>query len=135
MSTTLPPLVVPRARARGLMPGAAVLLSALLAVVGAAVDGLTGSGLRAGFAVGFVLGAALAAFLVRVRHLRATVVAPPLVYAAVALTSAWLGGSGSHSMSRQGLQLFTELIVGAPVLVIGTVAALVVAVARHAGRR
>jgi hypothetical protein len=127
---------VGRARTSGLMPAAAVLLAAGTALLGAAVDLLTGPGLGTTFAVLFVAGCVLAALLVRRDGLRTVVVAPPLLYALLALLSGVTQSDGSpRTPVRQTLALFTELIIGAPALITATLAVVVIAVARHAPRR
>jgi hypothetical protein len=68
----------------------------------------------------------------------ATVVMPPLVYVVLALLGGAVErtmGSGSF-LTQQALELANALVLGAPVLAAGTLAALVVAVVRwSAGRR
>lgn len=125
-----------RARAPGLTPAAAVLLALGLALLGGALDVATGRGLRVTFAVCFVTGCVLGAALVRPSGLRTAVVAPPLLYALLALLAGLTQGSAvPRSVTRQALELFTELVIGAPVLVTGTLAALLVALVRFAARR
>jgi len=127
------PGAVPGAR---LTPAAAVMLALGLALLGGAVDALTGRGLRAVFAVCFLVGCVLSAALVQRSGLRTVVVAPPLVYALLALLSGLTrGGAVPRTVSRQGLELFTQLVLGAPVLVAGTLAALLVVLVRLARSR
>jgi hypothetical protein len=90
------------------------------------------------FAVCFVLGSVLAAATVHREDLRAAVVMPPLVY----VTLAFLGGAVEQAgepgsfITQQGLELANALFVGAPVLVVATLLALLVAVGRGLrGRR
>ncbi len=105
-----------------------MLLALGLSLLGGAVDVVTGVGLRSVFAVCFVAGCVLAAALVRRSGLRTAVVAPPLIYALLALLAGLTRGSAvPSSVSREALELFTELVFGAPVLLAGTVGALVVA--------
>jgi hypothetical protein len=62
---------------------------------------------------------------------------PPLVYAALALTASavegW-GGSGSF-LQGQLLELANAIVLGAPVLVLGFVTTLVLALLRGVARR
>ncbi|MCW2679425.1 MAG: hypothetical protein JWM62_826 [Frankiales bacterium] len=123
---------------RGLTATGAVAIALLLGLLGGAVDVVTGSGLREVFAVSFVAGCLLAALLVHREDLVATVVMPPLVYVVLALLGGAVErtmGSGSF-LTQQALELANALVLGAPVLAAGTLAALVVAVVRwSAGRR
>ena len=123
---------------RGLTATGAVAVALALGIAGGAIDVLTGPGLREVFAVCFVTGCLLAALLVHREDLVAAVVMPPLVYVVLAL----IGGavertatSGSF-LTQQALELVNALVLGAPVLMAATGAALVVALVRwSAGRR
>lgn len=116
---------------RGLPLAPAVALVAVLAVFGAAVDSVTGPGLRTVFAVCMVLGSVLAAVLVRPCRLVALVATPPLVYAGLVLTA--VGRSGPQpSMTRRAMQVFTEMVVSAPGMLLATLLALAVALVRGA---
>lgn len=123
---------------RGLTATGGVLVALLVGLAGGAVDVLTGRGLREAFAVAFVTGCVLAAIAVHHEDLFATVVMPPLVYAVLALIAVLVdrtAGAGSFVM-RQAVELVNAVVLGAPVLMAGTGAALLVAVARWlAGRR
>ena len=117
---------------RGLTAAGGVIVALLLALVGAAVDLGTGSGLREVFAVGFVSGCLLAAAAVHREDLKAAVVMPPLVYVVVALAAGAVestSASGSFLM-QQAVGLANTVVLGAPVLVSGTLAALVTACVR-----
>ena len=124
---------------RGLTAAGAVALGLGLGAAGGLYDVLTGPGLRSVFAVCFVLGSVLAAATVHREDLRAAVVMPPLVY----VTLAFLGGAVEQAgepgsfITQQGLELANALFVGAPVLVLATVLALLVAAVRglHGRRR
>ena len=123
---------------RGLTATGAVALALLLGLIGGAVDVLTGPGLREVFAVSFVTGSVLAALTVHREDLVAAVVMPPLVYVVLAFIAGVVertSGGGSF-LTQQALQLANALVLGAPVLMIATLAALVVAVVRRvSGRR
>ena len=123
---------------RGLTATGAVALALLLGVVGGTVDVLTGPGLREVFAICFVTGCALAALTVHREDLVAAVVMPPLVYVVLALLGGAVertAGPGSF-VTQQALELVNALVLGAPVLMAATGAALVVALLRWTfGRR
>ena len=108
-------------------------MAVALGLAGGAVDVLTGPGLRLVFAVCFITGSALAALLVHREDLRAAVVMPPLIYVALALVAglAETGGAGGSFLTQQAVELANSLVLGAPVLVIATGTALVVALVRH----
>ena len=122
---------------RGLTATGAVALALLLGLIGGAIDVLTGSGLREVFAVSFVTGSVLAALMVHREDLVAAVVMPPLVYVVLALIAGVVertSGGGSF-LTQQALELANALVLGAPVLMIATLAALVVAVVRRVSGR
>ena len=97
--------------------------------MGSAIDASTGYALHAG-AAGFVTACGLAAWLVRRRSLRGAVAAPPLLYALVALLAGFTGSAGPRTLVGQVMGLFIRLTLGAPVLYLGTLVALGVAVLR-----
>jgi hypothetical protein len=114
---------------RGLTALGAVAVAVGLGLLGVAWDVVTGPGLRTVFAVCFVLGCSTATAVVRRADLRAAVVMPPLVYAALALFAVALerAGDTGSSLTRQALELATALVLGAPVLVLTTALALGIA--------
>ena len=121
---------------RGLTAAGAATVMIAFGLFGGAVDILTGPGLRLVFALSFVLGCAAAVLAVHREDLRAVVVMPPLVYALLAvLASAVEGWGGGSFVKGQALELLNALVLGAPVLVIGFVTVLVLALLRGAGRR
>ncbi len=82
---------------RGLTATGGVLAILVLGAAGAAVDVLTGSGLREVFAVAFVLGCLVSALAVHREDLFASVAMPPLCYALLALLAVLAdrtGGAG-----------------------------------------
>ena len=122
---------------RGLTAAGGVLVALLLGLAGGAFDVLTGSGPREVFAVAFVTGCLAAALTVHREDLFATVVMPPLVYAVLAAVFVLVdrtGGVGSF-VTRKAVELVNALVLGAPVLMAGFGAALLVAVARWLGGR
>jgi hypothetical protein len=78
-------LSVPARSGPSLTPLGAVAAIVALAVVGAVVDVLTGTGLRWAFTVTLVLGSLVTAMLVRRPALLYVVLAPPLVYLAASI--------------------------------------------------
>lgn len=117
---------------RGLTAAGAVGVALLLGLVGGAIDVVTGPGLREVFAVSFVLGCVIAALTVHREDLVAAVVMPPLVYVVLALIAGTVepaGGTGSL-LTQQALELANALVLGAPILLIATGAALLVALVR-----
>ncbi len=116
-------------RLRGIV---AVLAVFLLTLGGGAVDSLfmgTGLGL---ITLGCLVGSTvLAAALVRRRDLLSVVVAPPLVFVAVACTNIAVAPSATFTLPT----LATLLVRGFPTMAIATGAAVVVALVRWAARR
>ena len=122
---------------RGLTAAGGVVLSLLVGLAGATFDVLTGSGLRTGFAVAFVAACVLTALLVHREDLKAAVVMPPLIYVALALgigAVARTAGAGSFVL-QQAVELVNAVILGAPVLLLGTASAALIAVLRWLGSR
>ena len=122
---------------RGLTAAGAAVVMTAFGAAGGAYDVLTGPGLRTVFAVFYVLGCVLAAFAVHRESLRPVVVMPPLVYALLALTAAAFEGWGRAGSFLQGqaLELANAVVLGAPVLVLGFLATLVLCLVRGAARR
>jgi len=120
---------------RGLTALGALALAIAFGLVGGAVDVVTGPGLRVVFAVCFVTGSALAALLVHREDLRAAVVMPPLVYLLLALFAGLVETTGHDGsfITQQAVELFNSLVVGAPVLLAATGAALAIALWRRFG--
>ena len=103
----------------------AVLLITVAALIGGAIDLLTGSGLRLAFAVGLVLGAAIGTALVRPGSLLTVVLAPPLVYLlASALSVLISGGFGGTGLSDAATGW---LVYGFPAMATATGVAVVIA--------
>lgn len=112
-------------------------LAVVLGGLGGTYDVVTGPGLREVFAVCFVTGCVAAAALVRRRDLRTAVVMPPLVYLALALLGGAVERAGEPGsfLTQQALELANALVLGAPVLVTGTLLAVLVATVRYARSR
>ena len=119
---------------RGLTATGAVLcaLALGLAGAGAGVDLSTGRGLRLVFGVCFVAGCALAALLVHREDLKAVVVMPPLLHAAIAVLTSALGRTARSSSGLKGhaLEAVVTLVLGAPILIAATGVAVLIALAR-----
>lgn len=123
---------------RGLTAGGAVAIALTLGLAGGAYDVLTGPGLRLVFAVCFVIACALAALLVHREDLKAAVIMPPLIYVVLAFVAGVVerAGTGGSFLTQQALEMANALILGAPVLLTGTLLALTIAVVRGLrGRR
>lgn len=122
---------------RGLTATGAVAVALLLGLAGAAVDVLTGSGLREVFAVSFVTGCVIAALTVHREDLVAAVVMPPLVYVVLVLAGGAVEGTAATGsfLTRQAIELANALVLGAPVLMAATGLALLIALVRHFGGR
>ena len=80
----------------------------------------------------FVVGCAAAAMLVHREDLVAVVVMPPLVYVVLALAGGLVerDTEAGGLLTRQAVDLLNAVVLGAPVLLTATGAALVVAVVR-----
>ncbi|SNS27295.1 hypothetical protein SAMN06893096_10310 [Geodermatophilus pulveris] len=109
----------------------AVLAVFLVTLAGAALESWVSTGLGPGTLVLLTVTSAAAAAAVRRQDLLTTLVAPPLVYVAVAVLNTVLAPSASVNLPT----VATLLIRGFPAMVIATVAAAVVALIRWAARR
>jgi hypothetical protein len=122
---------------RGLTAAGGVVLSVLVTVAGAAFDVLTGSGLRSGFALCFGAACVLTALTVHREDLGAAVVMPPLVYVTLSVVIGALArtqNTGSFVL-QQAIELVNAVVLGAPVLLLGTAGAALVAGLRWLGGR
>jgi hypothetical protein len=109
----------------------AVLGVFLLTLAAGAADSYIGLGLGMITLVALTAGAVLATLLVRRRDLLSVVVAPPLVFVAVALVNIGLAPSASLNLPT----LATLLVRGFPAMAIATGAAVVMALFRLITRR
>ena len=114
-------------RIRGVV---AVLAVFLVTLAGAAVDSFIGVGLGLTTLGALVGSSALAALLVRRRALTSVVIAPPLVFAAVAAANIGLAPSATFTPTT----IATLLIQGFPEMTMATGAALLIAVIRWLAR-
>ena len=109
----------------------AVVAMFFLTLAAAALESFVGTGLGTVTLIALVLTSALATLLVRRRDVFSVMVAPPLVYVAVALADIALAPSATFSLAT----LATLLIRGFPAMGIATVVALVIGLIRLAARR
>ncbi|PWW21262.1 hypothetical protein JD79_00390 [Geodermatophilus normandii] len=115
-------------RLRGVL---AVLGVFVITLAGGAIDSFLGVGLGTLTLVTLVAATAVATLLVRRRDLLTVVVAPPLVFVAVALVNIGLAPSASFTLPT----LATILVRGFPTMAVATGVALVLAIVRWAARR
>ncbi|WP_147331972.1 DUF6542 domain-containing protein [Geodermatophilus marinus] len=123
-----PPAPEGGSRLRGAV---AVLAVFLVTLVGAAVDSFLGIGLGLVTLVTLTGSAALATAVVRRRDLVTTVVAPPLVFVAVAGVNIALAPSATFNLAA----VATLMVRGFPSMALATAACLAVALVRWAARR
>lgn len=122
----------------GTRRGLTVLGAALLVLVsggaGATADAVLSGKVGLLFGVGFVAGCLLAAGRVHQEDLAAVIVMPPLVYAALALLVGMFhpssGGGSGPGLKNEAVDIASELVLKAPVLVMGTVVSATVAIRR-----
>jgi hypothetical protein len=115
-------------RLRGIV---AVLAVFLITLAGAAADSFLGVGLGTLTLVALVGSTVLATLLVRRRDLVSVLVAPPLVFVAVAVTDLAIAPSAHFSLTAMA----PLLIKGFPAMGIATAAGIVLAVLRRAAGR
>lgn len=116
---------------RKLRGAVAVLGVFLVTLAGAGIDSFIGVGLGLITLIALVGSTVLATLLVRRSDLVTLVVAPPLVFMAVAAVNIALAPSASFSLTT----IATLLIRGFPTMAIATVAAIVLALIRWVARR
>jgi hypothetical protein len=118
---------------RGLTAAGGAVLLLLCASLGAAIDLATGQGLRVAFAVLFVGGSFLAAARVHREDLLAAMIMPPLVYLVLTMATAYAqppSGGFEHGLRQNAIDLGTTLVLTAPVLLVATAVAVIVALRR-----
>jgi hypothetical protein len=115
----------------GLRGAVAVLAVFLVTLAGAALESWIGAGLGLATLGTLAVASAVATVAVRRADLLTTVVAPPLVYIAVAVLNTALAPSATLNLAS----VATLLIRGFPAMVVATAAAAVVALIRWAARR
>jgi uncharacterized protein DUF6542 len=123
----------PLGDSRGLTAAGGAVLLILAAALGAAIDLASGQGLRVAFAVLFVGGSFLVAARVHREDLLAAMVMPPLVYAVITIITAYAqppGGGIEHGLRQHAIDIGTTLVLTAPVLLVGTAIAALVALRR-----
>jgi hypothetical protein len=108
-----------------------VLLVFLVTLVGAAADSFLGVGLGTITLVALVGSTVVATLLVRRRDVVSVLVAPPLVFVAVAVADLVIAPSAHFSLTAMA----PVLIKGFPAMGIATLAGLVLAVLRRAAGR
>jgi hypothetical protein len=114
------------------MRGAVAVLGVfLVTLAGAGIDSFVGIGLGLITLIALVASTVFATLLVRRSDLVTLVVAPPLIFMAVAGVNIALAPSASFSLAT----IATLLIRGFPTMAIATVAAIVLALVRWAARR
>lgn len=103
----------------------------LVTLAGGAIDSFLGIGLSTITLGALVGGTILATWLVRRRDLMSMLIAPPLVFTAVAGVNIALAPSATFSLTT----IATLLVRGFPTMAIATIAALVVCLIRWVSRR
>ena len=117
-----------RPRRLTLAPATALAIS--VGLLGALLDVARGAPVATLFALGFAIGCAMATAQVRRADILATVVMPPLAFAAMVVTAGILIHTGGLAT-----WLVTAFVIKAPVVWLATAAAALVAAARHPRRR
>jgi hypothetical protein len=119
------------AQGRKIRGAVAVLVVFLVTLAGAGIDSFVGTGLGLITLIALVGSTVFATLVVRRSDLFTLIVAPPLVFMAVAAVNIALAPSASFNLAT----IATLLIRGFPTMGIATVAAIVVALVRWATRR
>jgi hypothetical protein len=116
---------------RGLRGALAVIAVFLVTLAGGAIDSFRGIGLSTLTLIALVGGTILGTWLVRRRDLLSMLIAPPLVFTAVAGVNIALAPSATFSLTT----IATLLVRGFPTMGIATGAAVVLCLIRWASRR
>jgi hypothetical protein len=116
-------------RGQGLTAPGGIALAVLLLAPGVALDWVLGGSFGTASSVAFVLAAVTAATAVRTRALGTAAVLPPLLFVGAVGFLAWSSGN-NRGRRELVLDVGTTLAVSAPVLFVGTAAALAVVLGR-----
>jgi lysylphosphatidylglycerol synthetase-like protein (DUF2156 family) len=118
---------------RGLTILGAALLVLILGTVGVLADLILSGQVGLMFGIGFVVGCLLAAGRVHQEDLAGVVVMPPLAYAAITLVVGFIhpaaGGSGA-GLKNKAIDIGSELVLKAPILIVGVVIVIVIVLNR-----
>ncbi|WP_250290030.1 DUF6542 domain-containing protein [Frankia sp. CiP1_Cm_nod1] len=125
------PTVVMGSR-RGLTALGAALLLTLAGAVGAAIDVALSGSPGVAFGVLFIAGCILAATRVHADDLLGIVIAPPLVYALIAVGVGFTRSSGDSGggLKSKAINIGSDLILRAPVLLLGFAVVVLIAAVR-----
>ncbi|WP_237702979.1 MULTISPECIES: DUF6542 domain-containing protein [Protofrankia] len=117
---------------RGLTVLGAALLLILAGTVGAAIDVALSGSPGAAFGVLFVAGCILATARVHSDDFLGIVIAPPLVYALIAVGVGFTrsSGNGGGGLKSKAINIGSDLILRAPVLLLGFAAVVLIAAIR-----
>jgi hypothetical protein len=120
-------------RGQGLTGPGGILLAALVLAPGVTLDRLLGGSFGLASSVAFVAASVAAAAAVRFRVMATAAVLPPLLFAGAVTFLAWAGGANDGARELV-LDVGTTLAVSAPMLFLGTAAAVAVVVGRLVAR-
>ncbi len=118
---------------RGLTVLGAAILLILAGTVGATIDVVLSGSPGVAFGVLFVTGCILAATRVHPDDLLGTVIAPPLVYAVIAIGVGFTrpsSGDSGGGLKSKAIDIGSDLILRAPVLLLGFAAVVLIAMVR-----
>lgn len=133
--TGVPPSLFTGSR-RGLTALGTALVVLVVGGIGAAIDSFVFGSLHYAFAVLFVAACVLVAIRVHTDDLLGVAIMPPLIYALITIGAGYLdpsAGDGSSGLRNKAIDVGTEMILHAPVLL--TAFVLVAAIALLRGRR
>lgn len=118
---------------RGLTAIGGASIAVGLGLIGAIIDVSTGDGLRVVFGTLFIIGCLISAAAVHVEDLMAAVIMPPLAYLLAAFVGSALDKSSLTGgwFRQQSVEMASNLVLDAPVLIIATVASVAIAFLRH----
>ncbi|OAA24198.1 hypothetical protein UG55_103145 [Frankia sp. EI5c] len=131
-----PPATVVTGTRRGLSALGAALLVVVAGGLGAVIDSLLFDNLRYVFGVLFVASCVVAALRAHVDDLIGVVIMPPLAYAVITIIVGYLNpeaGDGSTGLRNRAIDVGSEMILHAPVLLAAVILVAVIAAVR--GRR
>ena len=116
-----------RPHERGLPWWAALLVLAVIAVIGGVIDTVGSIQVRGGFNIGIVVASVVAILIVKRSHMFPIVIAPPIVYSVAAMFQLYIRSGGGHDKKVVFDAAANYLVYGFPAIAAATAAVLIIA--------
>ncbi len=116
-----------RPHERGLPWWAALLVLAVIAVIGGIIDTVGSIQVRGGFNIGIVAASVVAIVIVKRSHMFPIVIAPPIVYSIAAMFQLYIRSNGGSDKKVVFDAAANYLVYGFPAIAAATAAVLIIA--------